>query len=548
MTDQDELLFLPLGGAGEIGMNLNLYGYGPRGQERWMMVDLGITFGDGNLPGVDVMMPDPAFIEERLEQLEALVLTHAHEDHLGAVAHLWRRLRCPIYATPFTADILSHKLDEAGLSGKVDVTVIPLGGTFTIGPFELELITLTHSIPEPNAIAIRTPVGTVLHTGDWKFDPDPVVGEVSDEAALQRLGEEGTLAMICDSTNVFSYGTSGSEGDLLESLSELISTLKERVVVTCFASNVARLETIAAAAAANDRDVVLAGRALWRFSEVGRAHGCLQDTAAFLDEDQAGYLPRDKTLIVCTGSQGEPRAALSRIASGSHPRVSLDAGDTVIFSSRIIPGNETSIGRLQNQLVRSGVHVMTERDHFVHVSGHPARDELVRMYQHVRPTIAIPVHGELRHMAEHARLAEDCQVNHTLVGENGSMMRIGPGEPYIVDHVPTGRLALEGNRVVPLGGELVRGRKRALWNGTAIVTVVVDKRGHLLADPILTTTGVLEDGDESLHDDVLDVVEKALKKSSYGKGTSEDIRVAVRRMFRERLDKKPITEVHLVEV
>lgn len=544
----NELLFLPLGGAGEIGMNLNLYGYGPEGEERWMMVDLGITFGDANWPGIDVMMPDPTFIEERLDQLDGLVLTHAHEDHLGAVAHLWRRLRCPVYATPFTADILSHKLAEAELTDEVDVTVVPLGGHFTVGPFDLELITLTHSIPEPNAIAIRTPVGTVLHTGDWKFDPDPVVGEVSDEAALQRLGDEGTLAIVCDSTNVFASGTSGSEGDLLESLTELISTLKNRVVVTCFASNVARMETIAAAAAANDRDVVLAGRALWRFSEVGRKHGCLQNTPAFLDEDQAGFLPRDKTLVMCTGSQGEQRAALARIADKSHPRITLDEGDTVIFSSRIIPGNETSIGRLQNQLTRSGVQVMTERDHFVHVSGHPAREELVRMYQHVRPTIAIPVHGELRHMAEHARLAHDCQVAHTIVGENGSMMRIGPGEPGIVDHVPSGRLALEGNRVVPLDSELIRGRKRALWNGTAVVTVVVDKKGRLLSDPVLTTTGLLDEDDDHLHDDVLRVVEETVNADKHEHGLDEAIRRAVRRMFRDRLDKKPITVVHLVEI
>ncbi len=548
MTKQDELLFLPLGGAGEIGMNLNLYGYGPAGEERWMMVDLGITFGNGTLPGVDVMMPDPAFIEERLDQLDALVLTHAHEDHLGAVAHLWRRLGCPIYATPFTAAILSHKLTEAGLGDQVDVTIIPLGGKFTIGPFDLELITLTHSIPEPNAIAIRTPVGTVLHTGDWKFDPDPVVGDPYDAEALQRLGDEGTLAIVCDSTNVFSPGTSGSEGNLLESLTELISTLNERVVVTCFASNVARLETIAAAAAANDRDVVLSGRALWRFSEVGRAHGCLRDTPAFLDEDQAGFLPRDKTLIVCTGSQGEPRAALARIASGNHPRVSLEEGDTVIFSSRIIPGNETSIGRLQNQLVRSGIHVMTERDHFVHVSGHPARDELIQMYQHVRPSIAIPVHGELRHMAEHARLAEDCQVNCTVVGENGSMIRIGPGKPGIIDHVPSGRLSLEGNRVVPLNGELIRRRKQALWNGTAVVTVVIDSQRKLICEPVLSTTGVLEVGDDDLHEDVLDTIKDALKKGDQKKTLNESLRLAVRRLFRERLNKRPITEVHLIEV
>ncbi|HER26130.1 MAG TPA: ribonuclease J, partial [Rhodospirillales bacterium] len=429
MTDQDELLFVPLGGAGEIGMNLNLYGYGPKDRQRWMMIDLGITFGNGTLPGVDVIMPDPTFIEQRLDQLEGLVLTHAHEDHLGAVAHLWPRLKCPVYATPFTARILGHKLREAGLEQRVPVTVVPLKGSFSVGPFDLELITLTHSIPEPNGIVIRTPLGTVLHTGDWKFDPNPVVGEVTDEAALNALGDEGTLAIVCDSTNVFTEGTSGSEGDLLDSLSQLIGSLSGRIVVTCFASNVARLETIAAAAAANDRDVVLAGRSLWRFQEAGREHGCLANTAAFLEEEAAGYLPREKTLIICTGSQGEPRAALSRIASGGHPRITLDPGDTVIFSSRQIPGNETSISSVQNQLVRGGINIMTEKDHFVHVSGHPARQELIRMYQHVKPKISIPVHGELRHMSEHARLATDCQVGATLVGENGSLMRIAPGQP-----------------------------------------------------------------------------------------------------------------------
>ena len=548
MSNQDRLLFLPLGGAGEIGMNLNLYGYGPRDSERWMIIDLGITFGDGTLPRVDVMMPDPTFIEERLDQLDALVLTHAHEDHLGAVAHLWRRLRCPVFATPFTADILSHKLIEAGLDGEVEVTIIPLGGKFSVGLFDLELITLTHSIPEPNAIVIRTPLGTVLHTGDWKFDPDPVVGDVSDEFALAKLGKEGTLAIVCDSTNVFTKGTSGSEGDLLGSLTDLISTLKERVVISCFASNVARLETIAAAAQANDRNVVLAGRSLWRFSEVGRAHGCLQNTPDFLNEDQAGFLPRDKTLIVCTGSQGEPRAALSRIANGIHPRVFLDDGDAVIFSSRIIPGNETSIGRMQNQLVRAGIQVITEREHFVHVSGHPAREEMIRMYQHVRPTISIPVHGELRHLAEHARLAHECQVTYALVGENGSLMRIAPGEPKIIDQVHSGRLALEGNRVVPLHGELIRGRKRALWNGTAVLTVVINKQGKLASEPMLTTTGILENCDGNLHDNIIAEVKRYIRENSYDKKTSEAVRLVVRRIFKDKLNKKPMTKIHMVEI
>ncbi|NQV48291.1 MAG: ribonuclease J [Rhodospirillaceae bacterium] len=552
-ADTDQLLFLPLGGAGEIGMNLNLYGYGPPDKERWMMVDLGITFGDGAVPGVDVVMADPAFIEERIDQLDGLVLTHAHEDHLGAVAHLWERLRCPVYATPFTAEILGHKLAEAGLDDRVPVTIVPLKGKFSVGPFDLELITLTHSIPEPNAIVIRTPAGMVLHTGDWKFDPDPVVGEVSDEAALKALGAEGTLAIVCDSTNVFSEGTSGSEGDLLESLTQLIGTLQKRVVVACFASNVARMETIAAAAAANDRDVVLAGRALWRFNEVGRNHGCLTNTPTFLEAENAGFLPRDKTLIICTGSQGEPRAALARIASGNHPHITLEPDDTVIFSARAIPGNEKSIGHMQNKLIRAGIQVMTEKDHFVHVSGHPARDELIRMYQHVQPKIAIPVHGELRHMAEHARLAHDCQVTSTLVGENGTMMRIAPGEPAIVDLVPYGRLALEGNRVVPLDGELIRGRKRALWNGTVIVTVILDKGGKLAAEPMLTSTGVLDDGDAELEEAALNAARQAVleldaKERADDAAANEAVRRAVRRFFRDQLDKSPITGVHLIRL
>ncbi|MDH5749548.1 MAG: ribonuclease J, partial [Rhodospirillales bacterium] len=368
----ENLVFLPLGGAGEIGMNLNLYGFGRPGEERWMMVDLGITFGDGSAPGVDVIMPDPTFIEERRDRLDGLVLTHAHEDHLGAVPYLWDRLKCPIYATPFTVSVLRHKLREAGLEGAAKVTEVPLNGKLSVGPFDLELITLTHSIPEPNAIVIRTPLGTIVHTGDWKLDPDPVVGPIADEAALRRVGEEGVLAIVCDSTNVFSPGTSGSEGDLLESLTALIGRCRGRVAVACFASNVARLETIAKAASANGRDVVLAGRSLERITEAARENGYLSNVPAFLGEDDAGYLPPDKALIICTGSQGEPRAALARIANGEHPRVSLEEGDTVIFSAREIPGNEASIGRLQNRLIRRGIEIVTPGDHFVHVSGHPA--------------------------------------------------------------------------------------------------------------------------------------------------------------------------------
>ncbi len=545
-----ELLFLPLGGAGEIGMNLNLYGYGAPGFETWMMVDLGITFGDGSMPGVDVIMPDPAFIEERRDRLAGLVLTHAHEDHLGAVPHLWRRLRCPIYATPFTAAILAHKLKEAGIGQEAEVIIVPLKGKFSVGPFDLELITLTHSIPEPNAIVIRTPVGTILHTGDWKFDPDPVIGEAADEAALRRIGDAGVLAMICDSTNVFSPGDSGSEADLLASLTDLIGARKNRVAVACFASNVARMETIARAAEAVGRDVVLAGRSLQRFDQAARDQGYMTGVRAFLEEE-AGFLPKDKTLIICTGSQGEPRAALARIASGDHPRVTMEEGDTVIFSSRIIPGNERSIGRMQNKLIRRGVEVVTERDHFVHVSGHPARDELARMYQHVRPAIAVPVHGEYRHMAEHARLAADCQVKRTIVPENGSVVRLGPGEAGIIDHVQAGRLVLSGNRTVHITSEVVRGRIRAVWHGTAVVTVVVDGHGHIVSDPQLTTVGLLDEDDETVLHGVMDAIRDTVSNLSEI-ALSDDgmmreaVRIAVRRTFRKTYAMKPVTAVHLV--
>ena len=374
--DPNALYFVPLGGAGEIGMNLNVYGY----QGDWLIIDCGVTFGDDSQPGLEVVMPDPGFIVERRDRLLGIVATHAHEDHIGAIPYLWRQLRCPIWATPFTASFLRAKLAETGFADQVKIHVVPLSGRFTIGPFDLELITLTHSIPEPNAVALRTPVGTVLHTGDWKFDPDPLIGPTADEAALRRLGDEGVLALVGDSTNALRPGTSGSEAELRRSLIDLIGRYDARVAVACFASNVARLETIARAAAAHGREIALVGRSLWRIDKAARENGYLTDLPRFLTEDEAGYIPRDRILMICTGSQGEPRAALSRIARDDHPHVVLETGDVVIFSSRIIPGNEKSINRLQNALVRLGVEIITEEDHFVHVSGHPARDEWDTFY------------------------------------------------------------------------------------------------------------------------------------------------------------------------
>ena len=548
-----DLLFLPLGGAGEIGMNLNLYGYGTPEDAQWIMVDLGVTFADPSMPAVDVILPDPEFIVERRESLIAIVLTHAHEDHLGAVQYLWPQLRCPIYATPFTAAVLRRKLSEVSWADEVPIHVVPLGSTIELGPFSLELVTLTHSIPEPNAIAIRTNHGVVLHTGDWKFDSDPVVGDVPDADRLRELGDEGILAMVCDSTNVFSPGDSGSEGALRESLARIIGNCPNRVAVACFASNIARLQTVAESARDNGRDVVLAGRSLHRMVDSAKETGYLADDLVFLDEEDAGYLPRERCLIICTGSQGEARAALWRIASEDHPRVTLDSGDTVIFSSRVIPGNEVSISRLQNQLASRNIHIITWKDDFVHVSGHPARDELVEMYQLARPKIAIPVHGEARHMIEHASLARDCQVPEAIVTENGAMVRIAVGQTEIVERVPSGRLALEGNRLVSLDGELVRKRRQGLYNGFVVATVVLNANGDLEHEPLISAIGLLEIGETELedaaHDAIIEAVENMPKRAARDDdAATEEIRISLRRAYRSMLDKNPITNIHLVRI
>ncbi len=550
-ASRDELLFVALGGAGEIGMNMNLYGFGPPQDMRWMIVDCGVTFANGTVPGIDVLMADPAFIEERRENLEGLVLTHAHEDHLGAVQYLWDRLRCPVYATPFAASILRRKLPETGLEGKLKVNQIDLGGTFNVGPFAIEMISLTHSIPEPNALAIRTGAGLVLHTGDWRLDPGPVVGGTADEEALKRLGDDGVLAVVGDSTNVFNPTSSGSESDLLESLTDLIAGRENRVAIACFATNVARLKTVSQAARSNGRDVVLAGRSLRRIDEAARENGYLDGVPAFLAEEDAGHLPKDKSLIICTGSQGEPRSALARIAAGDHPRVSLDEGDVVIFSSKIIPGNEMNISALQNKLIGRGVEVITEYDRFVHVSGHPCRDEMRRMYEYVRPRVSIPVHGETRHLLEHARLADECGVAERVVAENGSMVRLFPGPAGIVDHVPTGRLALVGKRLVALDGDLVRRRNRALYNGTALVTVVLNGAGKPVSELRISTIGVFEEGEDcGLAIDAAGraIAELPAKSRKDDETVSEAVRIAVRRVLREKFGRKPETIVHVVRV
>lgn len=546
----DELLFLPLGGTGEIGMNLNLYGHAGK----WLMVDLGITFGDDTSPGVDVIMPDPSFIAERREDLAGLVLTHAHEDHLGAVPYLWPQLECPIWATPFTASVLRRKLAETEFGHRVEINVVPMSGRFSVGPFEIELITLTHSIPEPNAVVLRTAAGTVMHTGDWKLDPEPLVGATTDEKRLIEVGEEGVLAMVCDSTNVLVPGTSGSEADVRESLIELVGRFEKRVAVACFASNVARLETIAKVGEAHGRHVALVGRSLWRIYEAAKENGYLTDIEPFITEKDVGYLPRDRVLMICTGSQGEARAALPRIATGDHAEVVLEEGDTVIFSSRIIPGNEKAIGRLHNQLNIRGVEVVTANDEHVHVSGHPAREELVQMYQWIRPQIAVPVHGEARHLIAHAKLARECQVPHPIVAQNGSLVRLTPGRVEIIDEVYADRLALDGNRLVPFGSQAIKDRRRMTYHGTAVATVLVDRKGEIPSDPLVTVNGVYDAEDEDeIEREVMDAVIAAIEdlrpdQRRDDEMVSETARRAVRRCIRALCGKKPHTEIHLVRV
>lgn len=553
---KEELLFIPLGGAGEIGMNLNLYGYGKPEDEDWIIVDYGITFGDDTTPGIDVILPDPSFIVERKNRLLGMVITHAHEDHIGAIPYMWERVKCPIYCTPFTATLVRGKLKEAGLLKQAKVIEIPLGGQFDLGPFDIEYITFTHSILEPNALAIRTPVGTVVHTGDWKLDPGPVLGETTDTDALNRLGKEGVLAMVCDSTNVFSKGTTGSEETLEASLKELISRYdgKGKVCVTCFASNLARLHTIAVVAKEVGRQIVVSGRSFAKMMDAAHANGYMLDTPDFLDEKQARNIPDDELLIICTGSQGEPRAALARIASGQHSNLSLADGDVVIFSSRVIPGNEKSIFRIQNELARKGVEIVTSHDHFVHVSGHPAQDELRELFRRVQPEIAIPVHGEFRHLQAHAALAEDCGVKKTLVIENGNVIKIDPDMPCIIDQVHTGRLAWEGKRAVPMKSEVVQSRKRALFNGSAVASIVVNKEGILVAEPVITTEGLLDpDGDDDLWDSLFDVIHNTIdampkRDRKDDEVCEETIRVNVRRWFRNNFGKRAIVNIHLIRI
>ena len=559
MYKKDDLLFVPLGGSGEIGMNANLYHY----QDSWLMVDLGISFPDESTPGIDVILPDLTFIEKRRDKLAGLVLTHGHEDHLGAIPYMWNRLKCPIYGGAFTLALLRRKLAES--NSEFDIPMIELGpgAIEKIGAFSVEMVGLSHSIPDPSALAIRCDAGTVLHTGDWKFDKNPVLGVDTDSKRLAEIGDEGVLAMVGDSTNSMVEGRTGSESDALKGLSDAIGAATGRVAVTCFASNVARIESIVRAAQENDRSVAIIGRALHRAISAAREVGYLRDMPDFVPESDVNLLPRENIVIVCTGTQGEPRAAMAKIAAGAHESVSIEAGDTVIYSSRQIPGNENAISKVQDMLVRRHIHLVTDEDAPVHVSGHPSRDEMVEMYGLVRPHIAIPVHGTARHLIAHAELAKSCQVQQTLIPDNGVMIRLNGANAAladehnhaeIIDNVHTGALTHEKGNIIEVQSDMMRARRRMLWNGAVTASVVLNRSGGLCAVPTISQTGI---SDKDLADDYIARASIAVEDALSGLGKSarrndasveEVTSQAIRRVAKAMFGLRPIAHVHIMRI
>ena len=552
----NELVFAPLGGIGEIGMNLSIYGFGDERRRQWLIVDCGVSFAsEEHLPGVDLILPDIRYLIEERKNILGLVLTHGHEDHMGALIDLWPRLKVPLYATPFTAALFEARRASEPGAPQIPVRTVPLGGRLTLGPFAIDFINVAHSIPESNALAIRTPAGVVLHTGDWKIDPTPLIGAPTDAAKLTAVGDEGVLALIGNSTNAVRDGRSPSESDVAKTLAELIRTAPRRVAVTTFASHVGRLRAVADAARAAEREVVLVGRAMERVAQVARETGYLDGVQDFRSADAYGYLPPDKVLALCTGSQGEPRAALSRIARDEHPEVTLTKGDRVIFSSRAIPGNEKAVGEVINGLVMQGIEVITDRTHLVHVSGHPRRDELRDMIGWVRPQILIPAHGEALHLAEHAELARRAGVPKVLVCRNGDLVRLAPDGPDIVDEVPSGRLYKDGSLLISAESRTVAARRRLSFAGIVTVALALSEKGLLMADPEVELIGLPETdaGGASMTEIAHDAVEEAFEALPKPRrldpdAVAETVRRAVRGAIAERWNKKPICHVHVLTV
>ncbi|MCL4713991.1 MAG: ribonuclease J [Hyphomonadaceae bacterium] len=538
-------------------MNLNAYGYGPPDARQWIVVDIGVTFGrEDDVPGVELVLPDPTFLERERDNILAIVLTHAHEDHIGALPWLWPRLKAPVYATPFTAALVREKLREQGLLERVPLTEVPLKGQLTLGPFEIDFVTLTHSIPEPNGLAIRTPLGLVWHTGDWKIDPDPLIGETTDEAKLRAMAEEGVLAMVCDSTNVFVEGATGSEADVRKKLTEVISRCTGRVAVTAFASNVARVETALLAARAAGRTPCLVGRSMHRIYNAAKSVGLLRDAPQIIDEEEAGGLPDENVLFLCTGSQGEPRAALTRIARGEHRHVALRQGDTVIFSSRVIPGNEEAIHQLYEAFIARGVELITADDAPVHVSGHPARDELKQMYRWARPRIAIPVHGERRHIREHVKLAQALQVPEAVAPHNGDMIRLAPGPAAVVDEVPAGRLYVDGASIIETDDDAIRDRLRLGAEGAVNIALALNGKNAIAAGPNVTVRGLAMADEEDMElalEELERVAEAAFARMSHAERQEDEaIEAALVRSVRKAAEKlwrkRPLVDVTVLRL
>jgi len=544
MIPGEELLFVALGGSGEIGMNVNLYGC--RGQ--WLMVDLGLTFADPSYPGIDLILPDLEFIENQQERLAGIILTHGHEDHIGALPYLAEELKVPLYATPFTAGLIAGKLEEEGLTGKVKLNIVERGGSLDLGPFRVSFVALSHSIPEGNGVLIETPFGNVFHTGDWKIDETPVIGEAPSVEALTAIGDRGVLALVCDSTNVFQDKPSGSEESVHAGLLAKVAEAKGRVLVTTFASNAARLQTIGRVARETGRQLCIAGRSLDRILRVAQATGYLKDFPPPIGFDEAMRLPKSEVLIIATGGQGEPRAALGRIAGGTH-ELKLSAGDTVIFSSRIIPGNEIAIGRIMNQLSELDARIVTERQAHVHVSGHPGRPELIEMYNWVRPQIVVPVHGEARHLAEQARVALGHGVPHAVVQKNGDVIRLAPGDPKKIDEVRVGQLVLDGDIILPANGQTVNERRRIGFGGLITVAVPVGANGELAGTPLVRPFGVpVEEDREDFIADATDAAARAFTPRGDEDKVREAVRLAVRRCATLWTGKKPLVEVMMLQV
>ena len=551
---KEELLFCPLGGSGEIGMNMNLFSYGKPEAQKWIIVDIGVTFADDSIPGIDLIYPDPGFIINKKKDLLGIVLTHAHEDHIGAIAHIWPKLKCKMYATPFTAVLIKEKFKEKKIDIGENLKIVDLNGNIKLGPFKIEFITLTHSILEPNGLLIETPAGIVLHTGDWKVDPNPLIGNKIDQTKLKEIGNKGVLAMICDSTNVFSHGRAGSEADVRTNLLKLMSNLKKRIIVTSFASNVARMETIFYCAEKTKRQISLVGRSMHRIYKAAKQCGYLKNVISPIDAREAKKISREKIVYLCTGSQGEPMGAMMRIINYTHPDVFIEKEDTVIFSSKIIPGNEKKLYKLHNQLVKNQIDVISEETDFVHVSGHPNREDLRDMYDWVKPKSVIPVHGEHRHMAEHISFAKEMQVPYPVQVENGDIVKLFPGQkPEVFDKAPVGRLYVDGIISVNEDSQSIRERKNLANNGYLEVTILINGKGKLFKKPLVSFKGLPIEEAQDFFYDLEDEIENisrtfSLNNKKQESNLIEALKISCRKIVKEKTGKKPYTNINLVRI